>query len=212
MLTSATLNGIFSKRLLLRASAAALAVTLLGSSGSVVASPKAGAAGKHYFKVVAIEGDAPDATRTLARTLLEKELSGREQFTGQLGGVEASGEALKSRGMRGFEVSLRFESITKKVDEPKAGKRGKQLTMGTRISVFGAEIPDKRLAFSGEGESTQIAEVDERRLDKEAQLMTSEVLGDAIRQAVDQAVMKLSVSKAAAPGAGPQKRKSKKPM
>lgn len=203
MLTSTTLNRNACVRLLLCLQAGALTIGLLGTANAATG-------GKHYFKVVAVEGDVPDATRTLARELLEKELSNREQFTRDLGGVEASGEVLKSRGMRGFEVSLRFMSITKKVDEPKAGKRGKQLTLGTRISVFGAEIPDKRLAFSGEGESTQIAEVDERRLEKEAQLMMAEVLGDAIRQAVDQAVLKLSVSRTGAPEPGLKKRKTKK--
>ncbi|MDX2021766.1 MAG: hypothetical protein SF187_16120 [Deltaproteobacteria bacterium] len=206
MLTSTTLTKRRFARSLLLVTAALGAIAVLVDGDARAAA----AGGKHYFQVVEVKGDVPEATRGLARELLEKELAKRDQFTGDLGGVPASGEALKARGMRGFDVSLRFESTTNKVDEPKPGKRGKQLTVGTRITVFGSEIPDKRLAFSGEGESTQIAEVDERRIEKETKLMTSEVLGDAIRQAVDQAVLKLSVSKARAPELAPKKRKTKK--
>lgn len=155
-------------------------------------SPHAGGT-KHFVHIVQVQGDVPDETKNLARELLEKELSSREIFTTDLGGGEASGSTLKGKGMRGFEVSLRFESVTKDVKEPQPGRRGKQLSLGVKISIFGAEIPTKKMAFSGEGESLQIVEVDERRLEKEAKSLMGEVLADSIRQAVDQAVLKLTL-------------------
>lgn len=159
---------------------------------AMAASPHTGGT-KHYVQVVEVQGDVPDETKTLARELLEKELASRDAFTTDLGGGAASAATLKSRGMRGFEVSLRFESVTKEVKEPKPGRRGKQLAVGVKISIFGAEIPTKKMAFSGDGESMQIVEVDERRLEKEAKMLLGEVLADAIRQAVDQAVLKLTL-------------------
>ena len=155
------------------------------------AARRAGAT-KHYFKVVDVQGDVAEETRKLAQEMLQKELASRDAFVADLG-VDVTGAVLRSRGMRGFDVSLRFESVTKEVKEAKPGRRGKQLVLGVHITIFGAEIPTQKLAFSGDGQSTQIVEVDERRIDKEAQLLMGEVLADAIRQAVDQAVLKLTL-------------------
>ena len=166
---------------------------LLGKLGTArAASPHTGGT-KHFVQVVEVQGDVPDETKTLARELLEKELGSREVFATDFGGGAASAATLKSKGMRGFEVSLRFESVTKEVKEPQPGRRGKQLALGVKISIFGSEIPTKKMAFSGDGESMQIVEVDERRLEKEARALMGEVLADAIRQAVDQAVLKLTL-------------------
>lgn len=147
---------------------------------------------KHYFKVVQVQGDVAEETRKLAQDMLHKELASRDAFAADLG-EQVTGSVLKSKGMRGFDVSLRFESVSKEVKEAKPGRRGKQLVLGVHITIFGAEIPTQKLAFSGDGQSTQIVEVDERRIEKEAQLLMGEVLADAIRQAVDQAVLKLTL-------------------
>jgi hypothetical protein len=195
MLTSKCFGGHqrrFALRVCLWGGVVFCAITLANSKSTRAASPHTGGT-KHYVQVVEVQGDVPEETKTLAKELLEKELGSREQFATDLGGGEASAATLKSRGMRGFEVSLRFESVTKEVKDPKPGRRGKQLSLGVKISIFGAEIPTKKMAFSGDGESMQIVEVDERRLEKEAKALMGEVLADAIRQAVDQAVLKLTL-------------------
>lgn len=181
------------------------ALRLVG--GPATAAPAQSGGAKYYFQIVDIQGDVPEATRKAARDLLEKELLSRAVFTRDLGGAEASAETLKKKGMRGFETSLRFESVTREVKDAKPGRRGKQLALGVRISIFGSEIPSKKLAFSGEGESLQIVEVEERRLEKEAIGLTGEVLADAVRQAVDQAVLKLSL-----PSSAPVNRGKKRPL
>lgn len=170
---------------------------LLGCALSVPAARgRAWAAGpkkpRFYFRVTEVLGEVEPDIQQKAIELLQQELGRRDAFTPDLGGTDPSGPALKARGLRGFDVSLRVESLSKELKQPRPGRPLKQLMMGVRVSVFGAEIPDHKLAFSGEGESMQMFEVDERRLDKESSALVMDVLADAISQAVDQAVMKLT--------------------
>jgi hypothetical protein len=62
--------------------------------------------------------------------------------------------------------------------------------------VFGATIPEAKLAFGGDGEALVEAEVVERRLQQEAATLIREVLAQAVKLAVDQAVSKLSLPRA----------------
>ncbi len=177
----------------LRHAVLAAAVGML--SGSAGAAGAWAAAPNYHFRVVEVLGQVEDDVRAKAREVLGKELNGRDLFTSDLGGAEVSAASLRARGLRSFDVSLRFENLTKDLKEPRPGRRHKQLVVGVRISVFGSDVADQKLAFSGDGESMQIVEVDERRLDKETAALVTDVLADAIAQAVDQAVLKLSLSK-----------------
>jgi hypothetical protein len=185
-------NKRFALRVCLWGGVVSCAIFLAMSRSGEAASPHTGGS-KHFVQVVEVQGDVPDETKSLARELLKKELGSRDVFTTDMRGDEPSVATNKGNGIRRFEVSLRFESVTKEVKDPQPGHRGKQLALGVKISIFGAEIPTKKMAFSGDGESMQIVEVDERRLEKEAKALMGEVLADAIRQAVDQAVLKLSL-------------------
>ena len=174
---------------------------LLGAAATaftLCASPVRAQGAKYFVRIVEVVGAEDGDVRERARAALEKDLGARPVFTMDLGGADPSADALKARGLRGFDVSLRFESLTKELKDPRPGRRLKQLALGVRISVFGSDVVDGKMAFSGEGESMQMVEVDERRLDKETQGLVADVLADAITQAVDQAVAKLSLSGGAA--------------
>jgi hypothetical protein len=184
-------------------------LALLAAPGvtTAEAAPKA----KYYFKIVEVKSEVPtdEATKDAAREILEKELSGRPEFTSDLGGV--SGEAaivaeMKRRKLQGFDVTVKIESFGREVKPARPGGRLKQLAVNLRLSVFGTTLPGAKLAFSGEGEAGIESEVIERRMEEESAPLVRDVMVQAARQAVDQAVAKLSAPKSQPVRQGKRKR------
>lgn len=172
-------------------------------AGLLSGAPPAGAAParpKYYFHVrdvnASTTADAP--TLTVAREVLNQELARRKEFTSE---VSASDEAalvaeLKRRKLQGFNVSMKLEDLRTEPKPPRPGGRLKQLAVAVKLSVFGATIPEAKLAFGGDGEALVEAEVVERRLPEETAALTRDALVQAVKLAVDQAVRKLSLPKA----------------
>jgi hypothetical protein len=174
---------------------------------------EASKAPKYYFKVVDVNvgknGDADIAK--IAREDLEKDLSSRAEFTDDLGGATDGAavlEELKKRGLKGFRVTLRLDQLNKDLKDPKPGGRLKQLAVDVKVSVFGTTFPGEKLAFSGEGEAVVEAEIVEQRLEQESLSLVKEVMPQALKQAVDQAVAKLSLPKSAPMNESKRRRKS----
>lgn len=170
---------------------------------------------KYYFKIhevnVGAHGDA--AVAQIAREALEKELRSRPEFTEDVGGISGEEGAellaeLKKRGLLGFKASLRLDRLTKNLKDPKPGGRLKQLAVDVKLSVFGTTFPGEKLAFSGDGQTVVEAEVVEARVEEEGLALTKEVIPLAIKQAVNQAVSKLSMPKSAPLNERRRKRKS----
>jgi len=69
--------------------------------------------------------------------------------------------------------------------------------ISVRLEVLGVTLPGEKLAFNGEGEASGEIEASERRLEGEARALEKELLKAAVKQAVDVAMMKLSVPVAA---------------
>jgi hypothetical protein len=156
---------------------------------------------RYYFKIVEVNvGKLDDpGLEASARELLGKELAARPEFTAdvQAGSDEALEEELKRRKLRGFLVSLRIDELAKDLKPPRPGGRLKQLAVGTKLSVFGTTFPGEKLAFGGDGEAVVEAEVVESRVDAETPPLIKDALAQALKQAVDQTVAKLSLPRAA---------------
>jgi hypothetical protein len=169
---------------------------------------------RFYFKIIEVNvGDLkePDLAAN-ARSLLEKDLGSRPEFTADaeldaISDEDAMGEALQKKGLRGFRVSLRIERLSKDLEPPRPGGRLKQLAVATRLSVFGTTFPGEKLAFGGDGEAVVEAEVVESRLAAQTPPLVEDVLTQAIKQAVDQTVAKLSLPRAAPMNESKGKRK-----
>jgi hypothetical protein len=137
-----------------------------------------------------------------AREVLQKELAARPEFTCDLGAPsdEAALVAeLQRRKLTGFNVSLKLVDLKREPKPPRPGGRLPQLAVGVKLSVFGATIPEAKLAFGGDGEALVEAEVVERRLPEETANLTRDALVQAVKQAVDQAVRKLALPPRAKP-------------
>lgn len=155
---------------------------------------------KHYFKIVDVTTgkDIESSSADLARDLLDKELRGRPEFSADLGGVTDDAAVvaeLKKRGLVGFRVSLRLDKVARAPKPPRPGGRLKQLAVDVKLTVIGATLPGDKLAFRGDGEAAMEAEVVESRAGAETASMIKEVMTQAVKQAVDHAVMRLTAPK-----------------
>jgi hypothetical protein len=156
---------------------------------------------KYYFNITEVRAAAStdDATKAIAREVLQNDLAARPQFTSDLGaitGEEAVIAELKRRNLQGFQVTLKIEELGREKKESRPGSRFPQIAINIKLSVFGTTLPGAKLAFGGEGEAAIEAEVPEPRIEKESEAMIKDVMVQAVKQAVDQAVAKLSLPRA----------------
>jgi hypothetical protein len=195
------------------ATTAAVGVLLSSPLAVPSAAAKGAAAPRFYFSVVDVKAEIPvdDAVRAQAKEVLAADLASRPEFTSDLGG--ASGDALVAelarRHLKGFDVSMKLVALTHELQPPRPGGRLKQMAVSTKVSVFGTTIGEAKLAFGGDGEATEVAEVVERRLAEETKPIDHDVLVQAVRQAVDQAVGKLGQPASRPFNESKQRRKAK---
>jgi hypothetical protein len=191
------------------------AVTAFGVALGVLtaAVPVRAAAPKFYFRLGEVKAgpEVDDALKTYAGEAVKADLAARPEWASDVGTTdpEALVGELKKRNLRGFSVVVRFERFAKQLKEPSPGSRHKRASVDVKLSVFGTTIPEEKLAFSGEGESTVEAEVSEKTAAAESESLAKDAIKDAIKQAVDQAVLKLSIGKAGPMNENGKRRKKK---
>jgi hypothetical protein len=157
---------------------------------------------KYYFNVRDVNADVAvdQPTLAVAKQVLHEELARRREFTSDVGAVGDDDAAvvaeLKRRKLQGFNVTMKLVSLSAEPKPPRPGGRLKQLAVGVKLSVFGATISERKLAFGGDGEASVEAEIVEQRLAEEQAALTRDALVQAVKLAVDQAVRKLSLPRA----------------
>jgi hypothetical protein len=173
----------------------------------------AAAGPKYYFQLGEVKAgaDVDPALKTYAGEALRAELASRPQWASDLGvhGTESVVAELKKRNLRGFDVTVRMDSVKKEVKEPSPGARNKRLAVSTRVTVFGTTIPEAKLSFSGDGEAGLESEVAEKRMETEGTSLAKDAIKDAIKQAVDQAELKLSIGNSAPMNEAKHRKKKK---
>ena len=186
-------------------------VIAVGTVFATAGLARAGAS-KYYFELHKVEADVPvdPELRDYAGEALKTELASRPGWSGDLG---VGGDrdqivaALKSKKVSGFDLVVRFVKVKREVKPPAPGSRLNQLAVSVGLAVLGTAIPGDKIAFSGEGDASAEASVPDNRMDAEAMSMFKEAIKTAIGQALDQAMMKLSLPKAKPMNESKRKRK-----
>ena len=193
------------------------ATSVLVVAASVAApGPARAAEPKFYFQIKEVTA-APDvdaSVKTGAADALKAELASRPEWASDVGttaGQDPSALAaeLTKRKLRGFDVTLRIDSFKTEMKDPRPGGRLKQLAVNVRLTIIGATIPDAKFAFEGNGESGVEAEVAEKKMAADTARASKAALQSAIKQAVEEAVVKLgATTKPAGGGKKPAKKKA----
>lgn len=171
---------------------------LLGLSSAATAAPA-----KFYVVVRGVEDgeDVKSGIKDEALKLFKDELGRHAELTltppaglPTTDDHEVLKEALKAKGLKALEVTLRILSVTQQVNPPAAGKQYRTLVRGIKLSVFGDSLPDKVMAIGGNGESQVGAEIGAHAdVDKEGKPLLVDAAKEAIKQAVDMTVAKLQL-------------------
>jgi hypothetical protein len=184
---------------------AVLCTVLTAAAATVAASSP-----KYYFRLREVKAgpDVDPALKAYAGDALKQELASRSEWASD---INAQGDALVAelgkRHLKGFDVTVRIESIKSEVKEPAPGARNKRLQVNVGVTVFGTTIPEEKMAFSGDGETGLESEVSEKRMDAERISLAKDATKEAVKQAVDQAVLKLSEPPSGPGGGGKHKKK-----
>jgi hypothetical protein len=103
---------------------------------------------------------------------------------------KAVAEKLAELKLKGYFVTVKVLESKRTLTPGQPGKRP-QLERQVRLSVVGVTIPEQLVAFGGDGECIQAAEVGKKISEQEENELLSDALKDAITQAVTSAVQKL---------------------
>jgi hypothetical protein len=196
------------------------ATSVLAAATAVGAAiPARAAEPKFYFQIKEVTA-APDVdagVKTAAAEALKAELASRPEWASDVGPAAqghdqaALAAELAKRNLRGFEVTVRIDNFKKEMKDPRPGGRLKQLAVNVRLTIIGATIPDAKFAFEGNGESGVEAEVAEARMPADSARASKAALTAAVKQAVEEAVVKLgATTKPAGGGKKPAKPAKKK--
>lgn len=181
------------------------AVLAAAAPGAARAAGKTGGhragAPKYYFELNKVEADVPvdRGLQDYAVEALKEDLAARPGWVADLGvgtDRDAVVAALKSKKVSGFDLVIRFVKAKREVKPPAPGARVNQLSVSVGLAVLGTAMPGDKIAFSGEGDAGAEGTVPESRQDVEANAMFRDAIKSAIGQALDQAVMKLSLPRA----------------
>ena len=197
---------------------ALFATSVLAATMSVAAAvPARAAEPKFYFQIKEVTA-APEvdaSVKASAAEALKAELASRPEWASDIGPAApgqdqtALAAELTKRKLRGFDVTVRIDSFKQEMKEPRPGGRLKQLSVNVKLTIIGATIPDAKFAFEGNGESGVEAEVAENRLAADRARASSAALKSAVKQAVEEANVKLgATTKPAGGGKKPAKKKA----
>jgi hypothetical protein len=111
----------------------------------------------------------------------------------------------KKKKLKGYEINIRLTKLTQTTSAPKPGERFKTLSVTIAASIFGTSFPQKSFAVGGDGEST--VEIPIRvENPKDVEAAKGDALKDAIQQAVVKTLRSLEVGQSSPK---PEKRKKK---
>lgn len=174
-----------------------LAVLLALIAPAYAKKPKAPAGPRYYWEVRGVKAPAgsPAALKDKAKAVFLAELKKQAAIVLELDPKPSSGDelekALKARKLDGFGVVLRVTKSTHELKPPAPGKAFKTLMVEVSVAIDAEKLPSGQLALAGEGNSQVGTEVKAVKEKERLQLMV-EALTDAIHQAIEKSVVKLS--------------------
>jgi hypothetical protein len=101
---------------------------------------------------------------------------------------------LKARRQRAFKVNVEVTVYSMAVEQASAGrgKTGQYLTVRVELRLFGETVPDRVMAFTGDGSATVKLEVGKNVRPRDREEASSAALDQAVAGAIEQSLRRLS--------------------
>jgi hypothetical protein len=166
-------------------------LTLLATAGQADARPR------FYFDVrgVKLPPKASASLKEKAKELLIAELKKQPSVVLELGDPRPSGagleQALKSRRLTGYGLVVRVTKAETTLQPPAPGKVFRVLSGEVDVAIDAEKVPSGQMALAGEGNAQVGTEVKQVK-DKERTEILQEALAEAIKQAVVKSITRLA--------------------
>ena len=185
------------KRLLILAFLAIVGVSL------TVEPPAGGSVKKktYYFELANIDlaEGIPVAVEGLVREQVQASIANHDRITTSLPkGTPDPAEApkkfkryLQRKQLRAFKVHLEVTSYAHQVEAMPAPRQGQRLRVSIELRMFGETIPDRVIAFSGDGSSTVILEIGKKLRTRDSEVANHDAIELAVNKALERSIIEL---------------------
>lgn len=173
---------------------------------------------RYYFQVTSVDlvEGVPAEVADRVRAALAKDLAARAEIITELPAgapdPESDPEGFKKysnkKGVKAYKVNVEVTEYEKLVEPMPDGNGDQLLTVRVSLRMFGETIPDRVMAFAGEGSATVRVEIGKKLRKADEVYADGEALGLAVHDATDTSVHKLSQPPPAKP-TDKKKRKKK---
>jgi len=101
---------------------------------------------------------------------------------------------LKARRQRAFKVNVEVTQYSTNVEQASAGrgKTGRYLTVRVTLRLFGETVPDRVMAFTGDGSATIKLEIGKEPRPRDREEANSAALDEAVASAITHSLRKLN--------------------
>lgn len=148
---------------------------------------------------VKLASGIPAAVKSRAKDRLAVAIDKHDRLIGELSGdapdpdknPKAYKAYLRKHRLRAFKVNLEIESYRSTVEPAAAPKTGKQIVVHVALRLFGETIPDRRMAFTGDGSATIKVEVGSHVREADSLYAEKQAVDLAIAAAITHSIEKL---------------------
>jgi hypothetical protein len=168
---------------------------------------------KYYIRIADTEENPGVKSGLLdeAKKILHDELAKRPEFVLELkapADPDALAAELKKRNLKGYKVFVRLTHVGTEILPPREGRPYKQLQATVRAAIVGVTLPGDVMALGGDGESQSATEFGGAKpKDTDQAALKQEALRDALAQAVEKALAKLSQGFMVPPSEKPRRKR-----
>lgn len=180
----------------------------------LLAVPQAADAGKkkkerYYFQVakVALGKGIPPEIAEMVRTQLAERIEAHAELLHQLEGAPDPDKQPKKykkwlarHKLRAFKVNVEVTDYRHELEQLPPPRRGQRLTVSVELRTFGETIPDRVMAFSGEGSATVKLDIGKRLRKRDSEVGNHDAIELSIDKALAESIRKLRMGPRAKPG------------
>ncbi|MBT8495118.1 MAG: hypothetical protein KJO07_18880 [Deltaproteobacteria bacterium] len=173
----------------------------------LLAAATASAAPKHRFVFeltgVKLKGKFPAALEAEIGKQLSKQIKANPRLLAEPpeGAPDPSTDPkgfkayMQKRRLRSFKVNVEVTDYEERIEPSPRSKRGKMVVVRIALRIFGETVPERTMAFTGDGSATIKIGTGSKVRDKDKQVANREATQLAVEDAVGTSIRKLDAGK-----------------
>ncbi len=155
---------------------------------------------KYYYQVhdVSLAKGIPDTVKTAVATQLAERIAANPELLAALEGAPDPDKEpkkfkryLKRKRLRAFQVNLEVTAYRQELEPMPAPRKGQYLTVSIDLRAFGETMPDRVMAFTGNGSATVKLEIGRKQRARDAEAANHDAIQMAIDKALAESIVKL---------------------